>query len=165
MLAVIYLVFNEGYAATRARAGARATVRAKQSGSARLLVELLPRRAEAAGLLALMLLHDARRPRGSTPTARSCCSKSRTDALGPRADRRRARARRARAARAGRPGAYAMQAAIAGVHARAARAEETDWPQIAGLYRVLLAAQPSPVVALNHAVAVAMAEGPAAGCG
>jgi RNA polymerase sigma-70 factor (ECF subfamily) len=156
VLAVIYLVFNEGYAAS--------PVRRELCGEAirlgRLVTELLPGRPEAIGLLALMLLDDARRD-------------ARVDGAGDLVlleDQDRARWDRAaiaeglalveRALRAGRPGAYALQAAIAGVHARAARAADTDWREIAALYDLLRAANPSSaVVALNHAAAVAMAEG------
>ncbi len=163
VLAVVYLVFNEGYAASSGAELVRRELCAEAIRLARLLVELLPGESEARALLALMLLTDARRD-------------ARVDAAGEVVlleDQDRSRWDRGAiqegltlvetALRAGPPGAYALQAAIAGVHARAARAEETDWREIAALYGLLRVANPSGVVALNHAAAVAMAEGPAAG--
>jgi len=163
VLAVVYLVFNEGYAASSGAELVRRELCADAIRLARLLVELLPGESEARALLALMLLTDARRD-------------ARVDAGGEMVlleDQDRSRWDRGAiqegltlveaALRAGPPGAYALQAAIAGVHARAARAEETDWREIAALYGLLRVANPSGVVALNHAAAVAMAEGPAAG--
>jgi len=163
VLAVVYLVFNEGYAASSGAELVRRELCADAIRLARLLVELLPGESEARALLALMLLTDARRD-------------ARVDAAGEVVlleDQDRSRWDRGAiqegltlvetALRAGPPGAYALQAAIAGVHARAARAEETDWREIAALYGLLRVANPSGVVALNHAAAVAMAEGPAAG--
>jgi RNA polymerase sigma-70 factor (ECF subfamily) len=163
VLAVIYLVFNEGYAPSAGASPVRRELCGEAIRLGRLVTELLPGRPEAIGLLALMLLDDARRD-------------ARVDGAGDLVlleDQDRARWDRAaiaeglalveRALRAGRPGAYALQAAIAGVHARAARAADTDWREIAALYQLLASVHPSPVVALNHAVAVAMADGPAAG--
>jgi len=163
VLAVVYLVFNEGYAASSGAELVRRELCAEAIRLARLLVELLPGESEARALLALMLLTDARRD-------------ARVDAAGEMVlleDQDRSRWDRGAiqegltlvetALRAGPPGAYALQAAIAGVHARAARAEQTDWREIAALYGLLRVANPSGVVALNHAAAVAMAEGPAAG--
>jgi len=163
VLAVVYLVFNEGYAASSGAELVRRELCAEAIRLARLLVELLPGESEARALLALMLLTDARRD-------------ARVDAAGEVVlleDQDRSRWDRGAiqegltlvetALRAGPPGAYALQAAIAGVHARAARAEQTDWREIAALYGLLRVANPSGVVALNHAAAVAMAEGPAAG--
>jgi len=163
VLAVVYLVFNEGYAASSGAELVRRELCADAIRLARLLVELLPGESEARALLALMLLTDARRD-------------ARVDAAGEMVlleDQDRSRWDRGAiqegltlvetALRAGPPGAYALQAAIAGVHARAARAEQTDWREIAALYGLLRVANPSGVVALNHAAAVAMAEGPAAG--
>jgi len=162
VLAVLYLIFNEGYAATEGP-----LIRVELCDEAiwltRVLTQLLPEEPEGMGLLALMLLQHSR-------------SVARADAAGDLVlleDQDRARWDRAaiteglalveRALRAGPPGAYALQAAIAGVHARAARAADTDWREIAALYQLLASVHPSPVVALNHAVAVAMADGPAAG--
>jgi RNA polymerase sigma-70 factor, ECF subfamily len=163
VLAVVYLVFNEGYAA---RDGAR-LVRADLCDEAirlgRLLARLMPDDAETAGLLALMLLHDSRRA-------------ARVDADGryvalPDQDRSRWDAMRVeegtrtldRALRLRRPGPYQLQAAIAALHATAPSGDETDWAQIARLYGELARHAPSPVVAVNRAVAVGMACGPRAG--
>ncbi len=166
VMAVVYLVFNEGYAATAGDAWIRRDLCGEAIRLARLLVELVPGAAEPRGLLALMLLHDARRD-------------ARVDAAGDVVlleEQDRARWDRAAIIEAlalvplalggdaaNGPGAYAIQAAIAALHAQAARAEDTDWPQIAALFGELHARQPSAIVALNRAVAVAMAHGPAAG--
>ncbi|MBI3769252.1 MAG: sigma-70 family RNA polymerase sigma factor [Deltaproteobacteria bacterium] len=160
--AVVYLVFNEGYAATQGDALVRRELCAEAVRLARLLDRLLPR-PELKALLALMLLHDARRD-------------ARVDAAGDLVlleDQDRTRWDRAQIVeglalveavlRTGPPGPYALQAAIAALHARAARPVETDWAQIAALYALLAHAHPSPVVELNRAVAVAMVEGPEAG--
>jgi RNA polymerase sigma-70 factor, ECF subfamily len=162
VLRVIYLVFNEGYSATSGAALTRHDVSGEAIRLGRLLVALLPE-PEAVGLLALMLLHESRRA-------------ARTDAAGDvilleEQDRRlwnremieegSGLVHRALASR--RSGPYTIQAAIAAVHAEAPEASATDWTQIVGLYDVLLRADPSPVIELNRAVAVAMREGPAAG--
>jgi RNA polymerase sigma-70 factor (ECF subfamily) len=166
VLQVIYLVFGEGYAPTAGDAATRPDLSAEAIRLGRLLVALLPE-PEAVGLLALMLLHEARRA-------------ARADAAGDlvlldaqdrgRWDRALAAEGCAFAERALRerrpgepPGPYALQAAIAAVHAEAPDAASTDWAQIVGLYDVLLRVAPTPVVALNRAVAVAMCDGPAAG--
>jgi RNA polymerase sigma-70 factor (ECF subfamily) len=163
VLAVIYLVFNEGYSATAGDALIRRELCGEALRLVRLLSELPDAPAEVTGLLALMLLHDARR-------------EARTDAAGDLVlleDQDRRRWDRAAideglalidvALRRGRPGPYTVQAAIAALHARAVRPEDTDWRQIGALYAYLLQLHPSPVIALNHAVALAMAFGPAAG--
>jgi RNA polymerase sigma-70 factor (ECF subfamily) len=164
VMTVLYLIFNEGYAAAEGEALIRRELCAEAIRLARLLCALLrPAPSEALALLALMLLVDSRRD-------------ARTDAAGDLillADQDRARWDRAaiaegidlilRALRFGAAGPYALEAAIAAVHAEAATAGETDWPQIAALYRRLQQVNPSAVTALNQAVAVAMAEGPAAG--
>jgi RNA polymerase sigma-70 factor, ECF subfamily len=160
VLAVVYLVFNEGYTASFGERLVRAELCAESIRLGRMLVELLPASTEARGLLALMLLHDARR-------------EARVDENGDLVrlrDQDRSRWDRARIAegivlveealRARPPGPYAVQAAIAAVHAEANEASATDWRQIAALYSVLLRLQPTPVIELNHAVAVAMADGP-----
>jgi RNA polymerase sigma-70 factor (ECF subfamily) len=163
VLAVVYLVFNEGYSASFGGRLVRAELCAEAIRLGRMLVDLIPASAEAKGLLGLMLLHDARR-------------ETRVDGNGDLVrleDQDRARWDRAQiaegiglveAALGGRPpGPYAVQAAIAAVHAEAREAAATDWRQIAALYGVLLSLQPTPVVELNHAVAVAMADGPGHG--
>ena len=163
VLHVVYLVFNEGYSASAGDAVTRADLSAEAIRLGRLLVDLLPE-PEAIGLLALMLLHDARR-RGAHVAGRRADS-----ARGDRIDRsgiasRSTRAGRSSSARCrrGRSGPYTLQAAIAAVHAEAPDAASTDWRQIVGLYDVLLRLEPSPVVELNRAVAVAMRDGAAAG--
>jgi RNA polymerase sigma-70 factor, ECF subfamily len=160
VLAVVYLVFNEGYSASFGEQLVRAELCAEANRLGRMLVELLPRSTEAKGLLALMLLHDARR-------------NARVDSDGGLVrleDQERSRWDRGQIAegialveaslRGGPPGPYAVQAAIAAVHSEARTAAETDWRQIAALYGVLVSLQPTPVVELNQAVAVAMADGP-----
>jgi RNA polymerase sigma-70 factor (ECF subfamily) len=161
VLTVTYLVFNEGYAATRGSSLMRTDLCAEAIRLCRLLVALMGPQppAEAKGLLALMLLHDARRD-------------ARTDESGEIVvleDQVRTRWNQeqivealplAEAALRGSPGPYALQAAIAAVHCRAARAADTDWPVIIHLYDRLQLVQPSPIVSLNRAVAVAMVEGP-----
>jgi len=163
VLAVVYLVFNEGYAASSGAALIRRELCAEAIRLGRLLVELLPGESEARALLALMLLTDARRDARVDAAGEMVLLEDQDRARWDREEIREGLALVEAALRAGPPGAYALQAAIAGVHARAARAEETDWREIAALYAVLRTANPSGVVALNHAAAVAMAEGPAAG--
>ncbi len=166
VLAVIYLVFNEGYAATAGDALVRRELCREAIHLGRLVTRLLAGRHErrtAEGLLALMLLHDAR---GDARTADDGMPILLADQDRSRWDRRRIAEglwRLERTLNSGPPDAYALEAAIAAVHARAERAEQTDWRQIAELYRILLRTRPSPVVELNRAVAVAMADGPAAG--
>jgi RNA polymerase sigma-70 factor (ECF subfamily) len=158
----LYLVFNEGYA-TRSGPLVRIDLCDEAIRLTRLIVGLMPEEREAEGLLALMLLQHSRRA-------------ARTDISGDLVvldEQDRAKwdhdmiddglATIERAFRGGRPGIYRLQAAIAASHARAPRPEDTDWPQIAALYGALAGIQPSAIVALNRAVAVAMADGPAAG--
>jgi RNA polymerase sigma-70 factor, ECF subfamily len=162
VLATLYLVFNEGYMASGTDSLVRAELCAEAIRLARVLVAVMPDEPEAKGLLALMLLTDARRP-------------ARTDAAGEMVllgDQDRTRWDRDRIgeglalsteARAAGPSTYVVQAAIAAEHARAADAADTNWPRIVSLYGWLAELTPSPVVELNRAVAVAMADGPEAG--
>jgi len=164
VLHVLYLMFNEGYTATSGPRLARAELTTEAIRLVRLVRERLPDDGEVAGLLALMLLTDARRP------ARTGAD----GALVPLADQDRSRWRRAEidegialvtdALAAAPPGPYQLQAAIAAVHAEAPDGDATDWRQIVALYRLLMRMLPgNPMVALNHAVAVAMVDGPEAG--
>jgi RNA polymerase sigma-70 factor (ECF subfamily) len=162
VLHVVYLVFNEGYSAS---AGASLT-RHDLSGEAlrlgRLLAELLPE-AEVIGLLALMLLHESRRAARTTESGELVLldEQDRTRWNREQIDEGRALVERALTGR--RFGPYTLQAAIAAVHAEAATAAQTDWAQIVALYDVLLRADPSPIVELNRAAAIAMRDGPAEG--
>ena len=165
VLAVLYLVFNEGYVATDAPGLIRLELCDEAIRLTRVLVLLMPDESEALGLLALMLLHHSRRDArvGSDGEMVLLDEQDRT-----RWDRRSIHegvglVRRALRTSAPNPGPYALQAAIAAVHAEAETAEQTDWPQIAALYGVLARTQPSPVVELNRSVAIAMADGPAVG--
>ncbi len=161
--AVIYLVFNEGYAATAGDALLRVDLCAEAIRLGRLLAQLLPGEPEVQGLVALMLLHDARRPARVGADSELVLLEDQDRA---RWNRRQIEEALSMVERAllGRPvGQYAVQSAIAAVHARAERPADTDWPQIAALYGVLLGITPSPVVELNRAAAVAMAEGPERG--
>jgi RNA polymerase sigma-70 factor (ECF subfamily) len=163
VLRVLYLVFNEGYAATSGDSLVRRELTAEAIRLARLVVSLLPDEPEAAGLLALMLLHDARREARTTPAGDLVLLEDQDRARWD-ADRiAEGRMLVADVLRAGRAGEYQIQAAIAALHDEATSWERTDWPQIAELYRRLCAIDPSPVIELNLAAAVAMADGPAIG--
>ena len=163
VLRVIYLIFTEGYAATSGAALMRPELADEAVRLARILHRLMPRQREVSGLLALMLLIDARRDarvdvRGDLVLLDDQ-DRSRWDASKIEEGRRLV----IDALTGGQPGPYALQAAIAAVHDEAATVATTDWPQIVALYDVLRAVAPSPLVELNQAVAVAMVDGPAAG--
>ena len=161
VLAVIYLVFTEGYAATSGEELMRPDLAREAIRLGRLLDGLLPR-SEIKGLLALMLLHDARRAGRATARGDIVLLEEQDRASWDHAQIAEGVALVQDALRGpGRPQAYAVQAAIAALHAQAPNFRDTDWPQIAGLYEVLLRISPSPVVELNHAAAVSMVDGPA----
>ena len=162
VLHVVYLVFGEGYAASAGARHTRADLAAEAIRLARLLVELLPE-PEAVGLLALMLLHDARRAARTTADGEVVLLEEQDRTRWDRARIAEGAALVERALRSRRFGAFTLQAAIAAVHAEAPDAAHTDWPQIVGLYDLLARCDPSAVVRLNRAVAVAMRDGPAAG--
>ena len=176
VLRVIYLVFNEGYAASSGAQVTRHDVSGEAIRLARLLVELLPAvreprdatsssngESEAQGLLALMLLHDSRRAARSSASGEIILLEDQDRSLWNRDQIAEGTRLVEQALSSGRGGPYAIQAAIAAVHAGAATAGETDWDEIVGLYGVLMGMDPSPVIELNRAVAIAMRDGPAAG--
>jgi RNA polymerase sigma-70 factor, ECF subfamily len=163
VLAVLYLVFNEGYAATAGDALVRRELCAEAIRLGRILMELMPDEPEAIGLLALMLLQDSRRETRVSAEGDLVLLEDQDRTRWDRAEIEEGTALVDRALRLGRPGRYQIQAAVAALHGAAARPEDTDWPQIALLYGRLAELQPTPVVALNRAVAVAMAEGPERG--
>jgi RNA polymerase sigma-70 factor (ECF subfamily) len=162
VLAVLYLVFNEGYSATDDRL-VRDDLCAEAIRLARLLLELLPGEAEVEGLLALMLLHGARRPARVGPGGELIRLEDQDRTRWDQAAIAEGLALVETALRRGRVGSYQIQAAISALHAQADTPERTDWPQIAALYSLLLRFQPTPVVELNRAVAIGMAAGPRAG--
>ena len=162
VLHVVYLVFNEGYSASSGSSLTRCDVSAEAIRLGRLLVELLPE-PEAVGLLALMLLHESRRAARSTPDGELVLLADQDRTLWDRALIAEGVSLVERAISSRRFGPYTLQAAIAAVHAEAATADATDWAQIVGLYDVLARADPSPVIELNRAAAIAMRDGPAAG--
>ena len=162
VLQVIYLVFNEGYFPSSGDAPTRADLSSEALRLGRLLLSLLPE-PEVAGLLALMLLTEARRAARTDAAGDPVLLDDQDRTLWDRVLIAEGEKLVEQALRSRRFGPYSLQAAIAAVHAEAARPEDTDWEQIVGLYDVLLRAAPSPVVALNRAVAVAMRDGPEAG--
>ena len=162
VLAVIYLVFTEGYAATSGDDLMHPDLAREAIRLGRLLDTLMPQRREIKGLLALMLLHDARRAGRATDAGDIVLLEEQDRALWDRAQIAQGLQLVEEALRLpGRPQTYAVQAAIAALHAQAPSYAETDWPQIAGLYEVLLRIAPSPVIELNHAAALSMVDGPA----
>jgi RNA polymerase sigma-70 factor (ECF subfamily) len=162
VLRVIYLVFNEGYSASSGAVLTRQDLSAEAIRLGRLVVELLPE-PEVLGLLALMLLTESRRMARTSAAGELILLEDQDRSLWSRAQIAEGSALVERAFASRRIGPYVLQAAIAAVHAEAASFGVTDWAQIVGLYDVLLQADPSPVVELNRAVAVAMHEGPLAG--
>jgi RNA polymerase sigma-70 factor (ECF subfamily) len=162
VLRVVYLVFNEGYSASSGAALIRHDLSSEAISLGRLLVELLPE-PEALGLLALMLLHDSRRGARTSPSGELVLLDDQDRSLWNLDQIAAGVALVERALASRQVGPYTIQAAIAAVHANAPNAAATDWAQIVALYDLLVRAEPSPVVELNRAVAVAMRDGPAAG--
>jgi RNA polymerase sigma-70 factor (ECF subfamily) len=162
VLRVIYLVFNEGYSASSGESATRADLSGEALRLARLLVELLPE-PEAMGLLALMLLHESRRVARTSAGGDLILLENQDRNLWNRELIAQGVALVEKALASRRFGPYSLQAAISAVHAEAPAPEATDWPQIVALYDVLARLDPSPIIALNRAVAVAMRDGPAVG--
>jgi RNA polymerase sigma-70 factor (ECF subfamily) len=162
VLRVIYLVFNEGYSASSGASATRADLSAEALRLARLLVELLPE-PEAMGLLALMLLHESRRAARTSADGDLILLEDQDRGKWDRQLIAEGVALVEGALASRRFGPYSLQAAISALHAEARTPEATDWPQIVALYDVLAGLDPSPVIALNRAVAIAMRDGPAAG--
>ena len=162
VLQVVYLVFNEGYSASSGPSLTRADLSGEAIRLGRLLLELLPE-PEVMGLLALMLLQESRRAARATPTGELILLEHQDRSLWNRKQITEGVALVERALISRRFGSYTLQSAIAAVHAEAPAAASTDWPQIVALYTALAQAEPSPVVELNRAVAVAMCDGPDAG--
>jgi RNA polymerase sigma-70 factor, ECF subfamily len=163
VLAVLYLIFNEGYSATAGDTLIRRDLCAEAIRLARLLRELMPDEAEALGLLALILLIDARREARTGAAGELIVLEEQDRSLWDREEIAEGSALVERALRMRRPGPYQLQAAIAALHGQAERPEATDWPQIAALYDELLSVQSTAIVVLNRAVAVAMASSPEEG--
>jgi RNA polymerase sigma factor (sigma-70 family) len=163
VLRVIYLIFTEGYASTSGPSLLRSDLCAEAIRLARMLRALLAGDAEVTGLLALLLLTDARRPARTSPDGLPVPMAEQDRGTWDAARITEGTALVTEALRRGPPGPYQIQAAIAALHDEAPAAEETDWPQILALYEVLMQASDNPVVALNHAVAAAMVHGPRVG--
>jgi len=163
VLAVLYLVFNEGYSASAGDALIRRELCAEAIRLGRVLALLMPDEPEALGLLALMLLQDSRRDTRVSAGGELVLLEDQDRGRWDREEIDEGAEIVERAVRGGRPGPYQVQAAIAALHATAERPRDTDWGQIAMLYGRLAELQPTPVVELNRAVAVAMAEGPERG--
>jgi len=162
VLRVVYLVFNEGYSASSGDSLTRHDLSGEAIRLGRLLIELLPE-PEAMGLLALMLLHDSRHAARTSPTGDLILLENQDRALWNRNQITEGVSLVERALSSGPVGPYTLQAAIASVHAQAPSSATTDWPRIVSLYDLLMRAEPSPVVELNRAVAVAMLDSPLAG--
>ena len=162
VLRVVYLVFNEGYAASSGESLTRHDLSAEAIRVGRLIVDLLPE-PEAQGLLALMLLHESRRPARTSSAGELILLEDQDRSLWDRELIAEGTRLVEQALASPRFGPYCIQAAISAVHADAATAADTDWNEIVGLYDVLLRADPTPVIELNRAVAVAMRDGPGAG--
>ena len=161
-MAVVYLVFNEGYTASAGDRLVRDDLCREAIRLGRLLVELVPDEPEAAGLLALMLLIDARRAARTTPDGALVLLAEQDRLLWDHSKLGEGLAIVRRCLQANRPGPYQIQAAVNAVHSAAARAEDTDWRQILALYDLHQSIAPSPIVQLNRAVAVAEVDGPEA---
>lgn len=162
VLQVVYLVFNEGYSASSGESVTRVDLSAEAIRLGRLVVELLPE-TEAMGLLALMLLHDSRRAARTSSDGEIILLDDQDRTLWNRNQISQGTALVERALSSNRVGPYTIQAAMSAVHSNAPTAAATDWQQIVGLYDLLTQLEPSPIVELNRAVAVAMREGPEAG--
>jgi predicted RNA polymerase sigma factor len=163
VLHVLYLIFNEGYTASSGPQLRRADLSREAIRLARMSRGLLPEDGEVAGLLALMLLTDARRDARASADGDLIALAEQDRGRWDREQIEEGVALVSEALQSGPPGPYQLQAAIAALHSEATRAEDTDWPQIVALYRLLEVLEPSPIVTLNRAVAVAMAKGPEAG--
>ena len=163
MLRVLYLIFNEGYEASTGDALVRQELSSEAIRLARVLIDLMPDEPEVLGLLALMLLHDARREARVDPAGAIVLLDEQDRGAWDRERIVEGSALVERALRMRRPGPYQVQAAIAAIHDEAATPGDTDWNEIAVLYEALGRMTPSPVIELNRAVAVAMVRGPAAG--
>ena len=165
VLRVVYLIFNEGYVATEGDRLVREELCAEAIRLGELLTRLMPDEPEVWGLSALMLLHDARRVARVDAEGRYIALDAQDRSLWDQARIRAGRERLERAIRLGRPGEYQVQAAISALETEAPSSDAVDWAQVAELYGALAALNPSPVIELNRAVAVGLADGPAAGLG